>query len=1363
MPLLTRKCLSQTALCLLLAGFASHLAVPLAFAPPARAAVAENSLEQVATEDVIARAEDATRLVTSIIERRAPRLDHMRETRTALDQLAVQRAAIALPEPGDMSAPPADLAAAEALAERQTRRIEATEQSIALAKDRLARLGDIRTRYLGLADETDLLASAVSSALPLIEELSKRRRDGEAVPASVLSAATNIPDADQLTEESRKWRQEARLAELDADRTRAEMNAATARLETDQAAAKQARRWLQEANARASLLESMAGQSAGALQAEFMSLVADFDHQYQELSGILEQFRRQTAELARAEEALVGLTPPEPAPVSEALDGTGFLARLNETKRAVSLSSAVVEYRQTVWNSLRALRTDIRQTLEHMGGVQGRIEPAVEQAMSLDVLSELLQEQAGPAAAADADTDTPAEEQATEEGLAAEEGVASEKDTLPEEASDNRYTSRLVELREAASFLARQDAALKARLEELEEAIPAARAALVQARHAQTAHRARLTREEEWTRYINELKELDGPELLAAFQEADAAWREGGETMAAFESRVEEQAKALQEILDSISNTVDPVQLLARDNNEAFQAWLADRNLRIDTAPAETVAAEVPAPDSPPAKEAVAAPESEAAGHSDSPAAPAAEQAAETPGKAETWLARMRELRDGTVIRRRAFYEEHSAFRTETLTRINLLHTTLTALDEQSRARLDLARKAWAAAALLRAQAGDGNLVISELPDSLANWTDRTALEDVAALNSRITTLLAEIEGPRQTLEDIRIMDGLVEPLESWGTLLSGQTEQLGDYIRLHAIYGTIDNFEKMDPLRRREIESEIADRIASDLGAEEMLSSYFGSGETQSIDELLTRYYERLIINEKRQENLEKRQEILTGLSEKTQSSREILQKLRENVTGVAELAEKRLTVHTALVRAALDPIRAADILAEVNEKTGLSLSASDLPDLPPGDSDEETLRKARNDLVNSLNNDWTLLAGYQAWIRDLDDRIAPLGRIDQQSEEFRDLAARLAATQGDVKRTVGRLVGYSDAEMERLKTEQTGLDGDQHLLQAGEIGLLRDQRHNALKESAMLTLVTLIVIPVVALAIVILARLAGAVLIRRAAKREEDEPGTTERVRTLNRISQTILTVAAVALSAIYMLQSVNIDVGPLIASLGIFGLAVAFGAQSTLKDVFAGFFLLLEKQLNVGDWVIVNGKVGMVESIDLRLTTIRDWHTGGLNYISNGDISSVMNWCRGNENNPMIGGQKNNSGVGNTWVRFYVTFDSDPDQVVAIFREVAEKFKKDEVHGHKINDIWVDPGINKIHPDSRTFEFRVLLLGNISIWGAGRVYQSRVVKALIAAGISLPEARVKLTDMPPLELPPGNGALFGPGGDSGDAEMP
>ncbi|MEN2767494.1 mechanosensitive ion channel family protein [Ornithinibacillus xuwenensis] len=123
-----------------------------------------------------------------------------------------------------------------------------------------------------------------------------------------------------------------------------------------------------------------------------------------------------------------------------------------------------------------------------------------------------------------------------------------------------------------------------------------------------------------------------------------------------------------------------------------------------------------------------------------------------------------------------------------------------------------------------------------------------------------------------------------------------------------------------------------------------------------------------------------------------------------------------------------------------------------------------------------------------------------------------------------------------------------------------------------------------------------------------------------STGRSKTLQSITLNIFTYFLMFIFIGIVLSLFNFDITTLIAGAGILGLAIGFGAQGLVSDVVTGFFILLEQQIDVGDYVTVAGKDGIVEEVGLRTTKIRGFD-GTLHYVPNREITNVSNHSRGN----------------------------------------------------------------------------------------------------------------------------------------------
>jgi moderate conductance mechanosensitive channel len=120
--------------------------------------------------------------------------------------------------------------------------------------------------------------------------------------------------------------------------------------------------------------------------------------------------------------------------------------------------------------------------------------------------------------------------------------------------------------------------------------------------------------------------------------------------------------------------------------------------------------------------------------------------------------------------------------------------------------------------------------------------------------------------------------------------------------------------------------------------------------------------------------------------------------------------------------------------------------------------------------------------------------------------------------------------------------------------------------------------------------------------------------------RTKTIGRLIRNIVTYTVNFITILLILSQIGLKLGPLLAGAGVVGLAIGFGAQSLVKDVITGFFIIFEDQFGVGDVIQTNNVKGTVEEIGLRITRIRSW-TGEVHVIPNGSITQVTNFSLNN----------------------------------------------------------------------------------------------------------------------------------------------
>ena len=142
-------------------------------------------------------------------------------------------------------------------------------------------------------------------------------------------------------------------------------------------------------------------------------------------------------------------------------------------------------------------------------------------------------------------------------------------------------------------------------------------------------------------------------------------------------------------------------------------------------------------------------------------------------------------------------------------------------------------------------------------------------------------------------------------------------------------------------------------------------------------------------------------------------------------------------------------------------------------------------------------------------------------------------------------------------------------------------------------------------------------MAKMVSARMLMMFRNRKGDEE-FEKRANTLSSVVRYVLNITIVTVSVIMVLGELKINIAPVLATAGIVGLAVGFGAQALVQDVISGFFILLDDQIRVGDVVEVAGKSGLVEKVDLRMTTLRDM-SGNVHYVRHGKVDFITNMTK------------------------------------------------------------------------------------------------------------------------------------------------
>jgi small conductance mechanosensitive channel len=243
------------------------------------------------------------------------------------------------------------------------------------------------------------------------------------------------------------------------------------------------------------------------------------------------------------------------------------------------------------------------------------------------------------------------------------------------------------------------------------------------------------------------------------------------------------------------------------------------------------------------------------------------------------------------------------------------------------------------------------------------------------------------------------------------------------------------------------------------------------------------------------------------------------------------------------------------------------------------------------------------------------------------------------------------------------------------------------------------------------------LLMRFARLLLIRLEQHLIDHSDGETpseleKRAETIVRLLRQGVLIMLWLTGILVVLRELGVEIAPILASAGIAGLAIGFGAQNLVRDVIAGFFLIIENQVRVGDVAIVNGTGGLVEAVKFRTLILRDL-SGIVHVFPNGSINTLANLTR-------------------EWSAYVfeigVAYKEDVDRVMALMRQVGAELREDDAFGPlMIDDIEVF-GVDGFADSAVTIKGR-LRTQPIKQWDVGREYRRRLKHVFDREGIEIP----------------------------------
>jgi small conductance mechanosensitive channel len=808
--------------------------------------------------------------------------------------------------------------------------------------------------------------------------------------------------------------------------------------------------------------------------------------------------------------------------------------------------------------------------------------------------------------------------------------------------------------------------------------------------------RARLKQEQVWVTFLKEIDSYDTPKLLSAYQRDVKTLNTLEHRLQTAEERHATLSQEITELSAQRARLGDPLLRQYPAPSEEFLAWAQ---------PLLTLAR--------------ASENSEGAERSDgSSASPSLDQErakrkaeGTTPSPLPTEVSELTESLRAKIPPRVTYYLERAQLTAQLTQALEERGSLIGERAELLAKRADIARHVWRSAALLRRRAQRGEAPTTLLTDELQrhrslSWVSELKSEGVRALEERHEQerawLLTEPDyGPIKTT------------LSEWSLLLGQILDLIEQREELASEVKRANDPQARDQLSKLERDQEahaLRVRMSQDQRWYEGVWELIHSRDTKSLDELLEGLYVELIKVERQQQLIDQQLKLTHLLSSHVERQRPLLERFEVAMSAAVERLTLRLKAERLSVLSRLDPQGTLSDVSAFNASSDLKL---------PSERLESLEGEARALAVMDLKRTWSLLYAYNTTLTRIRDALGPQGMLERSVGQVKDGAARLQAEHEQLARPLHRLLGA------RARGVVRGVSSSA----VGEIDRIRDERFKTKLKAAAGILLSFCLIPLIALLITrFIAHFGEQVfsyVLREQtgrAQTERERQEREERSATLFQVFRAASNLLVWTLTGIYLLKAVQVDVTPIIASAGVLGLALAFGAQELVRDFFAGFFILLENQYNIGDIVRIQGTFGRIERITLRLTILRD-EEGVVHFIPNGQVGMVSNCTR-------------------EWsqarVEIGASYNAPPQQVIECLREIGDQLCADPVHGGYLLLCEV-LGLERFDDSAVIYKVRLRVTAGQQ-WQIARLYRQRVMETFAERGIEIPFPQVVMHYTPP-----------------------
>jgi moderate conductance mechanosensitive channel len=266
---------------------------------------------------------------------------------------------------------------------------------------------------------------------------------------------------------------------------------------------------------------------------------------------------------------------------------------------------------------------------------------------------------------------------------------------------------------------------------------------------------------------------------------------------------------------------------------------------------------------------------------------------------------------------------------------------------------------------------------------------------------------------------------------------------------------------------------------------------------------------------------------------------------------------------------------------------------------------------------------------------------------------------------------------------------------------------------------ETRAVLIQTLRIIAILALAWILQALAARLIRLFRAYMARRTRGDEVARIETLARVFRNTAGVVIVLVAGTLVLGELGVSIAPILATAGVAGIAIGFGAQNLIKNYLSGFFILFDDQVREGDVVRVAGIGGLVEEVTLRYVRLRDLD-GHVHYVPNGEITVVTNRTRE---------------FATALIEVGVAYREDPDEAFAVMRQLADAMRAEPLWKDRIAAELEVLGVEKWADSAVLLRARLRVVPPIQQWNVKREYLKRLKKAFDERGIEIPYPHLTL----------------------------